>query len=299
MGSQSGRCSRLREQGASGARRSRARAAVARADSPACRALIRNAAPAPEERGYCLAGVRPHQAGPGDGRGPRLADERIPDGDSGGRHAAECRDHERHAPRVAGVIGGGRRTAAVRSRTRGAAAAHDSTRTVITPRIIRLLRVPDLQTLHETIARLSIAGYGTGEAEPRISDAGQPVTADPLAARGCAVLVPTRGAAEALRRTLENRLVATPGAIAAVPAILTRGDLYQRFHQHAADAPPLLSEFEREVLVRRAARHASQSGTPAPFRLRSGLILEILSLYDELRRGGRTVEDFERHMIGS
>jgi hypothetical protein len=170
---------------------------------------------------------------------------------------------------------------------------------VITPRIIRLLRVPDLQTLHDTIARLSIAGYGTGEAEPRISDAGQPGTADPLAARGCAVLVPTRGAGEALRRTLENRLVATPGTVAVLPDILTRGDLYQRFHQHAADVPPLLSEFEREVLVRRAARHASQSGTPAPFRLRSGLILEILSLYDELRRCGRTVEDFERHMIGS
>ena len=90
-----------------------------------------------------------------------------------------------------------------------------------------------------------------------------------------------------------------PGAAAVLPDILTRGDLYQRLHQHAADAPPLLSEFEREVLVRRAARHASQSGTPAPFRLRSGLILEILSLYDELRRCGRTVEDFERHMIGS
>ena len=170
---------------------------------------------------------------------------------------------------------------------------------MITPRIIRLLRVPDLQTLHDTIARISIAGYGTEEAEPRISDAGQPVTTDPLAARGCAVLVPTRGAAEALRRTLENRLVARPGAAAVLPDVLTRGDLYQRLHQHAADAPPLLSEFEREVLVRRAARHASQSGTPAPFRLRSGLILEILALYDELRRYGRTVEDFERHMIGS
>jgi len=149
---------------------------------------------------------------------------------------------------------------------------------VITPRIIRLLRVPDLQTLHDTIARLSNAGYGTEEAGARISDAGQPVAPDPLGARGCAVLVPTRGAAEALRRTLENRLVATPGAVAVLPDVLTRGDLYYRFHQHASDAPPLLSEFEREVLVRRAARHASQSGTPAPFRLRSGLILEILSL---------------------
>jgi hypothetical protein len=113
------------------------------------------------------------------------------------------------------------------------------------------------------------------------------------------VIVPTRGAAEALRRTLENRLIESSGAAAVLPDVLTRGDLYLRFHQHLPGAPRLLSEFEREVLVRRAARHASESGAPAPFRLRSGLLLEILSFYDELRRRGRTLDDFERLMIGS
>jgi PD-(D/E)XK nuclease superfamily len=151
---------------------------------------------------------------------------------------------------------------------------------VITPRAITLRRVPDLQTLHDAIARLTCGR-------------------DPLAARESAVLVPTRGAAEALRRTLENRALAAPGAVIVLPDLLTRADFYGRLHQHLPGAPPLLSEFEREVLVRRAARLASESGSPAPFRLRDGLIVEMLALYDELRRRGRTVEDFERLMTGS
>jgi ATP-dependent helicase/nuclease subunit B len=151
---------------------------------------------------------------------------------------------------------------------------------VITPRTITLWRAPDLQTLHDAVARLT---SGT----------------DPLAARAAAVLVPTRGAAEALRRTLENRALAVPGAVAILPDLLTRGDFYGRLHQSLPGAPSLLSEFEREVLVRRAARLASESGSPAPFRLRAGLIVEILALYDDLRRRGRTVADFERLMNAS
>ena len=40
-------------------------------------------------------------------------------------------------------------------------------------------------------------------------------------------------------------------------------------------------------------------GTPAPFRLRPGLIVEILAFYDELRRRDRTVAAFERLMAAS
>ena len=149
-----------------------------------------------------------------------------------------------------------------------------------TPRTITLWRVPDLQTLHDAVARLTRA-------------------ADPLAARDSAVIVPTRGAAEALRRTLENRALAAAGSVAVLPDLLTRADFYAGLHRHVPGAPPLLSEFEREVLVRRAARLASESGFPAPFRLRAGLIVEILALYDDLRRRGRTVADFERLMTGS
>ena len=51
--------------------------------------------------------------------------------------------------------------------------------------------------------------------------------------------------------------------------------------------------------MRRAARLASAAGVPAPFRLRAGLIVEMLALYDELRRHGRTIDQFERLMIES
>ncbi len=56
---------------------------------------------------------------------------------------------------------------------------------------------------------------------------------------------------------------------AVLPDLLTRGDFYDRLHQHLTDAPPLLSEFEREVLIRRAARVASESGC-APRRSACG-----------------------------
>jgi hypothetical protein len=123
---------------------------------------------------------------------------------------------------------------------------------------------------------------------------------DPLAARACAVIVPTRGAAEALRRTLEHlALSSNDGAAWLLPDLLTRDELYTRLHAALREAPPVLSTFEREVLFRRAARLAAAGGAPAPFRLRPGLIVEILALYDELRRRDRTVSDFDRLMTES
>jgi RecB family exonuclease len=124
--------------------------------------------------------------------------------------------------------------------------------------------------------------------------------ANPLDARGIAVIVPTRGAGESLRRTLETlRFEKTGPAVFVAPAILTRGDLYARLHEHLPAAPPLLSEFDREVLFRRSARLASESGAEAPFSLRPGLIAEILSFYDELRRRDKTVSDFDRLITDS
>jgi hypothetical protein len=118
---------------------------------------------------------------------------------------------------------------------------------------------------------------------------------DPLAARDRVVLVPTRGAGDALRTTLELLLLERGGHRACVlPDILTRAELYVRLHEGLPGAPPLLSEFEREVLFRRSARVAIDSGAPAPFRLRPGLVVEILAFYDELRRRDRTVADFDR-----
>src|SRR5262249_14788829 len=62
---------------------------------------------------------------------------------------------------------------------------------------------------------------------------------------------------------------------------------------------PALSAFDREVLLRRAARAAHVAGAEPPFNLRAGLVREILALYDALRRHHRTVADFERLTIGT
>lgn len=120
-------------------------------------------------------------------------------------------------------------------------------------------------------------------------------TTAPLDARRIAVLVPSRGAGEALRRTLEAlRFTGTARLAFVPPEICTRADFYQRLYENIATAPPMLSELEREVLFRKAARAVSDAGTPAPFSLRPGLIVEILAFYDELRRRHKTVADFER-----
>jgi RecB family exonuclease len=143
---------------------------------------------------------------------------------------------------------------------------------VITPRTTRLLRVPDLQAMHRVLAD-SVA-----------VDALTPL----------AIIVPTSGAADALTRTLERR-----GVPRGRFDLLTRDDLYVRLHEQLPSAPPMLTAFEREVLLTRAASAASSGGTPAPFKLRPGLIVQILAFYDELRRRDRTVDDFDRLMIDS
>ncbi len=148
---------------------------------------------------------------------------------------------------------------------------------MITPRITRLVRVPDLRAMHASVAALVF-----------------PV-ADP---HGTAVVVPTRGAAEELRRTLEKRLL-TASVAPALPDIITRDELYARLYERLPRAPGLLTEFDREVMLRRAAGDAVARGAAPPFRLRPGLLVEILGLYDELRRNNRTLDDFDRLMVGT
>jgi len=145
---------------------------------------------------------------------------------------------------------------------------------VITPRITRLLRVPDLRAMHETVAHS-------------------------IGPSNLAVIVPTRGAADELRRTLENLMLSAASPVLVVPDIVTRADFYSRLHERLPDAPPPLSEFEREVILRRAARDVAERGINAPFRLRPGLVVEILAFYDELRRRDRTLDDFERLMVAA
>jgi len=137
-----------------------------------------------------------------------------------------------------------------------------------------LVRVPDLRAMHDTIARS-------------------------IGPSNLAIIVPTRGAAEELRRTLENLILSASSPVLAVPDIVTRADFYGRLHERLPDAPPLLSEFECQVILRRAARDVAERRLDAPFQLRPGLIVEILAFYDELRRRDRTLDDFERLMVAA
>ena len=150
---------------------------------------------------------------------------------------------------------------------------------VITPRITRLLRVPDLQAMHAT--------------PPRARPADPPTHA--TAPCSCRRAARPKRCADAREPCLTS---ATSPALL-LPDLVTRDELYARLHERLSGAPPRLTDFEREVLFRRAASRRPAQGTPAPFRLRAGLIVEILAFYDELRRRDKTVAEFDRLMTDS
>ena len=128
---------------------------------------------------------------------------------------------------------------------------------------------------------------------------------DAEAARACAVIVSTRSAGEELRRTLTGLAAADARRAEAVAAFcggdggVTRDEFYDALRERLPGSPEAMSAFEREVLLRRAARTARLAGVEPPFNLRAGLIREILALYDALRRHHRTVADFARLTIGT
>jgi RecB family exonuclease len=150
---------------------------------------------------------------------------------------------------------------------------------MISPRRTRLHRVPDLRAFQAAIARLALDG-------------------DLALVRSTLVVVPSASAGAQLRTTMENH-VAREGRRGAIvlPVIATREGLYDDLHARLPDPPVRVSQFEREVLLRVAAREAVASGCEPPFRLRPGLIAEILEFYDALKRQDRTIEAFERNTI--
>jgi RecB family exonuclease len=139
---------------------------------------------------------------------------------------------------------------------------------VITPRRTRLVRVQDLHGFRHAIVALVVQASRSDGCDP-------------------AVVVPTRGAAQQLRRLLElvqandsaHDLVAHVGA-----DIVTRDELYDRLHARLESSPRRLTSLERDVLMQRAAREAVQAVPGLPFRLRPGLVAEMLLFYDHLRR---------------
>lgn len=106
------------------------------------------------------------------------------------------------------------------------------------------------------------------------------------------LILPTQAAAAIFRQSLERTL--RPGQGFVLPALMTREAWLVRLHQALPGAPPLLTRFDREVLMGRAASAAARRTRVggAPFDLRPGLIAEMLGFYDELRRRQRTVRRF-------
>ena len=152
---------------------------------------------------------------------------------------------------------------------------------MITPRQTRLFRAADLRAFQRTIRRLACH-------------------ADLSRARSCAVIVPSAGAADQLRRTFENHyLLGAPSADRALflPHILTRSGWYDAMHARLPSVPRRLTDLEREVLLNAAARDVAASDVEPPFRLRAGLLVEMLALYDDLRRRDSTVDNFERVLV--
>ncbi len=135
---------------------------------------------------------------------------------------------------------------------------------MITPRRTQLVRVPNLHAFRHTIAELCSA---TGRS---LEPSGDEV-----------VVVPTTSAAKQLRRTLDG------------PALVTRDELYDVLHGRLANPPRRLGSLEREVMAQAAARTAAAAATELSFRLRPGLVAELLRFYDQLRRQSQTVTRFE------
>lgn len=149
---------------------------------------------------------------------------------------------------------------------------------MITPRRTRLFRTPDLRAYQRMIRRLA-------------------EHSDVLRLRNCAVIVPSAAAGDQLRRTIENHhLQSRTAADRAVclPQIVTRSGWYDTMHARLPAPPRRLSDLEREVLMNAAAREVALGDIAAPFRLRAGLLVEMLGLYDDLRRRDSSVDAFER-----
>ncbi len=118
----------------------------------------------------------------------------------------------------------------------------------------------------------------------------------PLGVRDTFVVVPTRAAADQLRRTLEHLAWTSGAAALCLPLIGTRADLLDALAARLRHPPPRLSAFAREVILGRAARAARAGGYEPPFAVRPGLVAEMLALYDALRRQRRTVARFEEFL---
>ena len=150
---------------------------------------------------------------------------------------------------------------------------------MITPRTTRLIRVPDLASFRRTLIDLAMAGT-VAEVRRR------------------AVIVPSRAAAEQVRRSLEDEFLGGSRPALVIPHLLTRDDWIAALAEDLAAGARQATVLEREVLLRAAASVALDAGSRPPFTLRPSLVAEMLEFYDAIHRHGRTVSDLERVALG-
>ncbi len=149
---------------------------------------------------------------------------------------------------------------------------------MITARTTRLVRVPDLHAFRRAAAELACAGT-------------------PFDARDRIVIVPTQAAGAYLVRSIERSRAGTGDALI-LPDFITRRALHSTLGERLPAPRMPLADAEREVLMGVACRRADEEGVVPPFRLRPGLVAEILEFYDTLRRHGRDVDTFARLALG-
>jgi RecB family exonuclease len=96
-----------------------------------------------------------------------------------------------------------------------------------------------------------------------------------------------------LSRTLANAGVAAASAL----ALVTRDELYDALHARLVDVPRRLGPFERDAMMQAAAHEAADAVGDLPFRIRPGLVAEMLRFYDQLRRQSQAVKRFEELIV--
>jgi RecB family exonuclease len=83
-----------------------------------------------------------------------------------------------------------------------------------------------------------------------------------------------------------------------LPDFATAAELVRRFADRLPTPRRALSREEREVLLRVVCRDVIAGGIQPPFKVRPGLVAEILRFYDDLRRNQKDVDTFERLTLG-
>jgi RecB family exonuclease len=147
---------------------------------------------------------------------------------------------------------------------------------VITPRATRLLRTANLRTFRRTLAASCLQGK-------------------PLEARDRLVIVPTHGASALLTVAIEERARhSSTRAAVVLPTFITPRELASTFATRVIPSAVASPPEAREILMEVACQAAIDGGQEPPFRIRPGLVAEIVAFYDQLLRHGKDVATFER-----